>query len=75
MIPIQKAMASDFVPMDDAKACGDCSTAERLGFQFSFAYQPIVNIETQQIFAREALVRGLKASKPSTSACACKTWA
>ena len=58
MIPIQKALASDFVPMDDAKACGDCSTSERLGFQFSFAYQPIVDTETRQIFAHEALVRG-----------------
>jgi EAL domain-containing protein (putative c-di-GMP-specific phosphodiesterase class I) len=58
MIPIQKAQASDFLPLDDGRACGDCSTSERLGFQFSFAYQPIVDVETQQIFAHEALVRG-----------------
>lgn len=59
MIPIQKALASDFVPLEEEpRACGDCSTGERLGFQFSFAYQPIVDIQARQIFAHEALVRG-----------------
>lgn len=58
MIPIQKAQASDFIQLTDDKACGDCSTAERLGFAFSFAYQPIVDLGTRQIFAHEALVRG-----------------
>ncbi len=58
MIPIQQAQPSDFVPMDETEACGDCSTSERLGFQFSFAYQPIVDITTRLIFAHEALVRG-----------------
>lgn len=57
MIPIQ-SMASDFTPLQDGKACGDCSSGERLTFQFSFAFQPIVDIATRQIFAHEALVRG-----------------
>jgi EAL domain-containing protein (putative c-di-GMP-specific phosphodiesterase class I) len=30
------------------------------GFNFSFAYQPIVDIEQQKVFAYEALVRGLQ---------------
>ena len=30
------------------------------GFKFSFAYQPIVEVESRKVFAYEALVRGLK---------------
>ena len=58
MIPIHTAPPSDFWPESDAPACLDCGTGERLGFQFSYAYQPIVDLATQQIFAHEALVRG-----------------
>nr|WP_316642454.1 EAL domain-containing protein [uncultured Roseateles sp.] len=59
MIPIQAAQASDFIPLEaEDKACGDCGSGERLGFQFSYAYQPIVDVETRGIFAHEALVRG-----------------
>ena len=58
MIPIQRAAPSDFMPLEDGKACGDCSTAERLSFQFSYAYQPIVDVQARQIYAHEALVRG-----------------
>jgi EAL domain-containing protein (putative c-di-GMP-specific phosphodiesterase class I) len=39
-------------------ACAQCRTAEPLAFQFVFAYQPIVQLSTQQIYAHEALVRG-----------------
>lgn len=38
--------------------CEDCGKAERLGFQFDYAYQPIFDVELQTIFAHEALVRG-----------------
>lgn len=38
--------------------CEDCGKAERVGFQFDFAYQPIVDLQTAQVFAHEALVRG-----------------
>jgi EAL domain-containing protein (putative c-di-GMP-specific phosphodiesterase class I) len=37
---------------------GDCTRGESLGFQFSYAYQPIVDLRNRSIFAHEALVRG-----------------
>jgi EAL domain-containing protein (putative c-di-GMP-specific phosphodiesterase class I) len=58
MIPIERAAPSDFVPFEEGQACGDCATGERLGFQFSYAYQPIIDLVSRQIFAHEALVRG-----------------
>jgi EAL domain-containing protein (putative c-di-GMP-specific phosphodiesterase class I) len=50
--------ASDFVPLEPTDACTDCASGERLGFQFSYAFQPIVDTERREIFAHEALVRG-----------------
>lgn len=38
--------------------CEDCGKAERVGFQFDYAFQPIVDLQTAQVFAHEALVRG-----------------
>jgi len=55
MIPIE---ASNFSPLDAGASCGDCTEPERLGFQFSYAYQPIVDVRARSIFAHEALVRG-----------------
>jgi EAL domain-containing protein (putative c-di-GMP-specific phosphodiesterase class I) len=37
--------------------CAVCR--DTLGFDFTFAYQPIVDVSTQTIFAYEALVRGI----------------
>lgn len=49
----------DFVPLAGTpRDCEDCGKAERVGFQFDYAYQPIVDISSQTIFAHEALVRG-----------------
>ena len=49
----------DFIPLvgtpDD---CVDCGKAERVGFDFDYAYQPIVDVERKTVFAHEALVRG-----------------
>ncbi|SDN61140.1 EAL domain, c-di-GMP-specific phosphodiesterase class I (or its enzymatically inactive variant) [Pseudomonas arsenicoxydans] len=39
--------------------CQGCRQSEPLGFDFSFAYQPIVDLRDQSIFANEALVRGV----------------
>ena len=50
---------SNFIPLGDAPAdCKDCGKAERVGFDFDYAYQPIVNTESRTVFAHEALVRG-----------------
>ena len=52
--------ASDFVQLDTATRdrCADCGVGDRLGFQFDFAYQPIVDLASRRIYAHEALVRG-----------------
>ncbi|QSX31029.1 EAL domain-containing protein [Shewanella cyperi] len=39
--------------------CGNCVNREQLGFDFTMAFQPIINVATQQVFGYEALVRGL----------------
>jgi EAL domain-containing protein (putative c-di-GMP-specific phosphodiesterase class I) len=50
---------SDFVPLlGSSEDCEACARGERLGFSFSFAYQPIVDLDRREVFAHEALVRG-----------------
>jgi len=39
--------------------CQGCKQSEPLGFDFAFAYQPIVDLRDHTIFAHEALVRGI----------------
>ena len=39
--------------------CHQCNQDKRLDFDFTMAFQPIINITTRQVFAQEALVRGL----------------
>jgi EAL domain-containing protein (putative c-di-GMP-specific phosphodiesterase class I) len=43
---------------DRAAACGACLETEDL-FPFTMAFQPVVDIQTSQIIAHEALVRGV----------------
>ncbi|MBC7991785.1 MAG: EAL domain-containing protein [Rhizobacter sp.] len=51
--------ASEFAVLDEAdRACGDCGAAERVGFLFDYAYQPIVDVATRTVYGHEALVRG-----------------
>lgn len=58
MIKLQPA-ASDFLAFDAAdRDCSDCGAAERVGFQFDYAFQPIVDVSTRSIYGHEALVRG-----------------
>jgi len=45
---------------DNPHGCGECASGKGLGFDFTMAFQPIINVNTQQIFAHEALVRGLE---------------
>jgi len=55
----QSFFASNFTPLEGTpQDCRDCGNGERVGFQFDYAYQPIVDIESRSIFAHEALVRG-----------------
>jgi EAL domain-containing protein (putative c-di-GMP-specific phosphodiesterase class I) len=51
---------SRFTPLDGAApaGCGDCRDGQPLGFDFSFAFQPVVDLATRQIVSHEALVRG-----------------
>jgi EAL domain-containing protein (putative c-di-GMP-specific phosphodiesterase class I) len=50
---------SSFVPLQGTpQDCADCGKAESLGFQFDYAYQPIVDLNHRAVFAHEALVRG-----------------
>lgn len=62
MTSIPIIQSSDFVPLDPAHPlappCDSCKPGDSLGFQFSYAFQPIVDIGTRSIFAHEALVRG-----------------
>lgn len=39
--------------------CAQCRNLEGLGFDFTMAFQPIVNVKTRATFAYEALVRGV----------------
>ena len=39
--------------------CGACSENSALSFDFTMAFQPIVDFRSREIFAQEALVRGL----------------
>ncbi len=41
-------------------ACAGCLNEKGLDFDFTMAFQPIVDIEKKEIFAHEALVRGLE---------------
>jgi EAL domain-containing protein (putative c-di-GMP-specific phosphodiesterase class I) len=48
-----------FKPLEGSRQdCEDCGKAERVGFQFDYAFQPIVDLRGAQVFAHEALVRG-----------------
>jgi EAL domain-containing protein (putative c-di-GMP-specific phosphodiesterase class I) len=53
------AFPIDFVPLEGTRRdCEDCGRAERVGFQFDYAFQPIVDVQTRTVYAHEALVRG-----------------
>ena len=59
MSRISHTTASNFIQLEaEATACNGCRQPERLGFEFDYAYQPIVDIGTRSVFAHEALVRG-----------------
>ncbi|OGT74810.1 MAG: diguanylate phosphodiesterase [Gammaproteobacteria bacterium RIFCSPLOWO2_02_FULL_57_10] len=41
-------------------SCMQCANASALGFDFSFAFQPIVRASTREVISYEALARGLQ---------------
>jgi len=55
MIPICPATDEHVKP---TAGCVQCRNNSPLGFDFEYAYQPIINIKTRTIFGHEALVRG-----------------
>jgi EAL domain-containing protein (putative c-di-GMP-specific phosphodiesterase class I) len=57
---------SNFALLEQESSCEDCGNVERLGFQFCYAYQPIVDVGSKLVFAHEALVRG-PAGEPAYS--------
>lgn len=50
----------EITPIDHSKlGCKQCLNGEVLGFDFTMAFQPIVNVSNGTVFAQEALARGL----------------
>lgn len=49
-------LQKDYRPL----SCSECAGGAGLDFEFTMAFQPIVNTTTKQVFAQEALVRGMK---------------
>ena len=45
--------------------CAECASGAGLGFDFSMAFQPIVNTRLGEVFAQEALARGLNGEPAS----------
>ena len=60
MPPVVPVRASEFVQFDTGAVtrCTGCAGAGRLAFGFDFAYQPIVDLVSNSVWAHEALVRG-----------------
>lgn len=46
--------------------CEGCQQSQPLGFDFAFAYQPIVDLRDRSVFAHEALVRGINGEGADT---------
>lgn len=53
-------------PTDLRVGCSSCRDADPLQFDFSYAFQPIVDVQARRVFAHEALVRG-PAGEPASS--------
>ena len=58
------AKSSAFLLTEPESCPGECASSDKLGFRFSYAYQPIVDIRSRTVYAHEALVRG-EAGEPA----------
>lgn len=58
MLPVIETSSGTSDSRPDPRSCEGCSSGASLGFTFSYAYQPIVDVSSRTIFAHEALVRG-----------------
>jgi EAL domain-containing protein (putative c-di-GMP-specific phosphodiesterase class I) len=47
------------IPVFKSIGCAECRNLEGLGFEFTMAFQPIINVRTHLPYAYEALVRGV----------------
>jgi EAL domain-containing protein (putative c-di-GMP-specific phosphodiesterase class I) len=64
---INPSFPAGFIPLAGSpRDCDDCGKAERVGFQFDYAYQPIVDVARRTVFAHEALVRGPNGESATT---------
>jgi EAL domain-containing protein (putative c-di-GMP-specific phosphodiesterase class I) len=57
-IPVPVPIHAQATSNGSAPCGGDCTSADKLGFDFNFAYQPIVDLAAGDVWAHEALVRG-----------------
>lgn len=49
---------SNAPPVSGGKGCGACRDGQRLPFDFTMAFQPIVDLKSARVWGYEALVRG-----------------
>jgi EAL domain-containing protein (putative c-di-GMP-specific phosphodiesterase class I) len=59
MLPKNTLQAKSLPSHTNSPSCKHCKDLEVLDFDFTFAYQPIVDFHARAIFAHEALVRGV----------------
>jgi EAL domain-containing protein (putative c-di-GMP-specific phosphodiesterase class I) len=59
LLPRIAPQTDDSVAIMPPPGCDHCKDNEELDFDFSYAYQPIVDFHARNIFAHEALVRGI----------------
>lgn len=59
MHQVQKVINGKSTASNNQPFCNRCKDSDELDFDFSFAFQPIIDFHAHNIFAHEALVRGL----------------
>ena len=52
--------------VENLHGCAGCFGTDELGFNFEYAFQPIVDLSTRSIYAHEALIRGINGEAAHT---------